>query len=49
MGKAEARTTTGGLTTPVLKMELEETGLFEVTVITAPAIGRGLQQLQAGA
>jgi type 1 glutamine amidotransferase len=24
------------LTTPVLKMELEETGLFEVTVITAP-------------
>src|SRR5208283_1654282 len=25
------------LTTPVLKKELEETGLFEVTVITAPA------------
>ena len=24
------------LTTPVLKRELEETGLFEVTVITAP-------------
>src|ERR1700685_2623890 len=24
------------LTTPVLKMELEETGLFEVAVITAP-------------
>ena len=24
------------LTTPVLKKELEETGLFEVTVITAP-------------
>jgi uncharacterized protein len=27
------------LTTPVLKRELEETGLFEVTVITAPAWG----------
>ncbi len=27
------------LTTPVLKKELEETGLFEVTVITAPASG----------
>ena len=25
------------LTTPVLKKELEETGLFDVTVITAPA------------
>ena len=24
------------LTTPVLKIELEETGLFDVTVITAP-------------
>ena len=24
------------LTTPVLKKELEETGLFEVTVLTAP-------------
>lgn len=27
------------LTTPVLKKELEETGLFDVTVITAPASG----------
>ena len=27
------------LTTPVLKIELEETGLFDVTVITAPASG----------
>ena len=27
------------LTTPVLKKELEETGLFKVTVITAPAAG----------
>jgi uncharacterized protein len=29
------------LTTPVLKKELEETGLFEVTVITAPASSEG--------
>jgi len=27
------------LTTPVLKLELEETGLFDVTVLTAPAAG----------
>jgi hypothetical protein len=27
------------LTTPVLKKELEETGLFHVDVVTAPALG----------
>ncbi|MGH9605636.1 MAG: ThuA domain-containing protein [Terracidiphilus sp.] len=29
------------LTTPVLKMELEETGLFQVTVVTAPPSAEG--------
>jgi uncharacterized protein len=32
------------LTTPVLKRELEETGLFDVTVITAPAWGEDFSQ-----
>ena len=34
------------LTTPVLKRELEETGLFEVTVITAPAWGEDFSQFK---
>src|ERR1017187_2461701 len=34
------------LTTPVLKKELEETGLFEVTVVTAPHSGEDLSQFR---
>ncbi len=36
------------LTTPVLKRELEETGLFKVTVITAPAWGGDFSQFHPG-
>jgi uncharacterized protein len=34
------------LTTPVLKKELEETGLFQVTVVTAPPAGSDLSAFQ---
>jgi type 1 glutamine amidotransferase len=34
------------LTTPVLKKELEETGLFEVTVVTAPHSGEDFSQFR---
>jgi uncharacterized protein len=34
------------LTTPVLERELEETGLFEVTVLTAPAWGEDFSQFK---
>ena len=36
------------LTTPVMKKELEETGLFAVTVVTAPDSRRAIQQVQSG-
>ena len=35
------------LTTPVLKKQLEETGLFQVDVVTAPPAGGDFQHLQA--
>ena len=36
------------LTTPVLKKELEETGLFSVTVVTAPASGQDFSGFEPG-
>ena len=36
------------VTTPVLKKELEETGLFQVDVVTAPPARRRFQRLQSG-
>ena len=35
------------LTTPVLKLELEETGLFQVDVVTAPSFTRRSDRFQA--